>query len=223
MGIANERIIPMMADHRAMCRFSSKTSQRYKPVERAILDIAARASASGAEVKPVASSGDLFHSPQDSPSLLLSQSTSGKSLPTLSYESSFNSSVTSPNGPTSSFTTASQIASSLKPSFTSSAPPGNTTPQPFIGVRQTRRLNEAFPEDLSRDIYARTPTEFSSDDDLGLVPVLPKSSTMILTVRGLQSGLANQFRGNDASEITLDISSDTEVGNLNTELVAKVK
>jgi hypothetical protein len=76
---------------------------------------------------------------------------------------------------------------------------------------------------MSRDIYARTPTEISSDDDLGLVPVLPKSSTMLLTVKGLQSGLANQFRGNDASEITLDLCSDTEVGNLNTELVAKVK
>jgi hypothetical protein len=222
MGIANERIIPMMADHRAMCRFSSRTSQRYKPVERAILDITARAS--GSEAKPVASLEDLFHSTQDSSSWLPSQSTSGKSLPTLSHESSFTSPVASSKAPISPFITASQTASSLISSFTSSvAPPGIPASEPFIGVSQTYRMNRAFPEDLSRDIYARTPTESSFDDDQGLVPVLPKSSTMLMTVKGLQSGLANQFRGKDVSEVTLDLPSDTEVGNLSAVLIAKVK
>jgi hypothetical protein len=41
MGIANERIIPTMADHRSMCRFSDPASQRYQPVEQAILDMVA--------------------------------------------------------------------------------------------------------------------------------------------------------------------------------------
>jgi hypothetical protein len=39
MGISNEKIMPAMADHRSMCRFSDPSSQRYRPVEQAVLDL----------------------------------------------------------------------------------------------------------------------------------------------------------------------------------------
>lgn len=36
LGLPNELAIPVAADHRALCRFSSSDSQLYKPIERAI-------------------------------------------------------------------------------------------------------------------------------------------------------------------------------------------
>ncbi|KAH8647072.1 hypothetical protein BGZ60DRAFT_570501 [Tricladium varicosporioides] len=39
LGLPNERIVPIMADHREMCRFSNPESQKYRPVEQAILDM----------------------------------------------------------------------------------------------------------------------------------------------------------------------------------------
>ncbi|KAF2398705.1 hypothetical protein EJ06DRAFT_89082 [Trichodelitschia bisporula] len=41
IGIPNERMAPIMADHRAMCRFPNATSQSYLPIEQAIVDMVA--------------------------------------------------------------------------------------------------------------------------------------------------------------------------------------
>lgn len=39
IGLPNEIQFPIAADHRAMCRFSARQSQKYLPVEQAVLEL----------------------------------------------------------------------------------------------------------------------------------------------------------------------------------------
>jgi hypothetical protein len=39
LGLPNELVIPVSADHRSMCRFSTAESQKYRPVEDAIVSV----------------------------------------------------------------------------------------------------------------------------------------------------------------------------------------
>lgn len=42
MGIPNEQVIPINSDHRSMCRFTHVDCQKYKLVEQAVIELAAK-------------------------------------------------------------------------------------------------------------------------------------------------------------------------------------
>jgi len=45
VGLLHETLLPIQADHRAMCRFSDSASQKYRVVEEAILGLISAATA----------------------------------------------------------------------------------------------------------------------------------------------------------------------------------
>lgn len=40
MNLPNEKAVPIEADHRTMCKFSSEDSEKYRPVWEAIFELA---------------------------------------------------------------------------------------------------------------------------------------------------------------------------------------